>query len=112
MENQIVDHVPLTIITPTKENTAKLPDDFGKKLDTPTKARIWLTNPHNWHSTHLYILRWDGLLPTVNHEEGLRLLREPWDMGLPEVAVWLQRELRRGHNVPGRIDHSNDEGKE
>lgn len=94
---------------PPKDKVKALPATFGENLGTPERARQWLTNPHNWHDTHLYILRWDGYLPTINRDEGLRLLREPWDMGLPEVTVWLQRELRAGRNVPGRISHGDDE---
>jgi len=85
---------------PTTQNTEPLPADFGRELDTLEKARLWLTNPHNWHETRIHILKWDGLLCTVNREHGERLIREPWDIGLPFAAASEQR-LRRARNQQG-----------
>jgi hypothetical protein len=80
----------------TRDNTEPLPESFGRNLDTLEKARLWLTNPHNWHSSHLFILKWNGLIPTVDAEHGRRLIAEPWDDGLPWAAVYGQMEVRSG----------------
>lgn len=79
---------------PTKHDTKPLPESFGRNLDTLEKARLWLTNPHNWHSSKLFILKWNGLLPTVSEEHGKRLIREHWDSGLPWCVVYGQRNRR------------------
>lgn len=79
---------------PTKNTVAPLPDSFGRNLDTLEKARLWLTNPHNWHSSKLFILKWDGLNVSVTEEIALRLIREPWDNGLPAVVVSMQKKRR------------------
>lgn len=73
-----------------------LPREFGLDLSTVARARQWLTNPHNWHDGNIFILRWDGLVPTVNRTHGMRLVEEPWDDGLPLVVVMEQRRLRQG----------------
>lgn len=67
----------------------------GRNLDTLEKARLWLTNPQHWHKTRLFILKWDGLLCTVNEEHGRRLLENPQDDGLPWCVVYEQRNRRR-----------------
>ncbi len=79
---------------PTKFDTRPLPEAFGRNLDTLEKARLWLTNPHNWHESRLFILKWSGLLCTVNREHGQRLIKEPWDKGLPWCAAYEQRTRR------------------
>lgn len=73
-----------------------LPREFGLNLDTVAKARQWLTNPHNWFNSETFILKWDGLVPMVCRRRGERLLKEPWDDGLPIVVVAEQIRLRRG----------------
>jgi len=78
--------------------TSSLPPlsrEFGRNLYTLADARVWLTHPANWHSSHLYILRWDGPYVTVMREHGERLLRETWDDGLPWVVVVEQERRRR-----------------
>ena len=77
--------------------TEKLSEEFGRNLDTVVKARQWLTNPYNWHDSNMWIVRWDGLLPTVSRTHGKRLINEPNDNGLPEVIVREQRNIRMGH---------------
>jgi hypothetical protein len=79
---------------PTITNTKPLPEAFGRNLDTLEKARLWLTNPHNWHDSKLFIMKWNGLLCTVSRDHGERLLRETWDNGLPWCAVWEQKTRR------------------
>jgi hypothetical protein len=83
-----------TKVTPT--NVEPLSEDFGRNLDTLEKARLWLTNPHNWHQSSLFIMKWNGLLCSVSREHGQRLLAEPWDDGLPWAAVYGQRQIREG----------------
>lgn len=80
--------------SPTKQNTQPLPESFGRNLDTLEKARLWLTNPHNWHSSRLFILKWNGLLCSVSQEHGERLIREPEDNGLPWCVVIGQHTRR------------------
>lgn len=63
-------------------------------LDTIAGARAWLTDPRNWHESLLFILKWDGLVPTVMRRHGERLLREPWDDDLPWCVVY-ERNRRR-----------------
>ena len=77
-------------------NVQTLSEDFGRNLDTLEKARLWLTNPHNWHDSRLFILKWDGLLCTVNREHGARLIQETWDDGLPWSVVYTQKQIRLG----------------
>ena len=79
---------------PSKSNTQPLPELFGRNLDTLEKARQWLTNPHNWHTGELFVLRWNGLIPTVSQRHGERLIKEPWDDGLPWCVVYEQRRRR------------------
>jgi hypothetical protein len=71
-----------------------LPESFGRNLDTITKARQWLTNPHNWFESELFILKWDGLLPRISRKHGMRLRTETWDDGLPWCAVFEQKQRR------------------
>jgi len=85
---------------PTKENINPLPESFGRNLDTLEKARLWLTNPHNWHIGKLFIMKWDGLRCTVNEEHGRMLLANPQDDGLPWCAVYGQKK-RRERGVRG-----------
>ena len=63
-------------------------------LDTIAGARAWLTDPNNWHESQLFILKWQGLTPTVMARHGQRLIDEPWDDGLPWAVVY-ERHLRR-----------------
>lgn len=80
----------------SKKNTPPLSEDFGKNLDTVAKARAWLTNPHNWHESHMSIIKWNGLLCTVNREVAMELLDSPHDNGLPEVIFRDQIRIRKG----------------
>lgn len=101
---------------PTKQGTEPLPEHFGRNLDTLEKARRWLTNPHNWHDSKLFILKWDGLLCTVMREHAVKLLREPWDDGLPWCVVYEQtrrkRRTERGETMeePASPGPAEDEG--
>jgi hypothetical protein len=79
---------------PTREDTKPLPESFGRDLDTLEKARLWLTNPHNWHTGKLFILKWNGLLCSIMEEHGKRLLDNPQDNGLPWCAVYGQKQRR------------------
>jgi len=91
----IIDETEIGITTaPT--NVEPLSEDFGRNLDTLEKARLWLTNHHNWHSSNLFILKWNGLLCTVSREHGQRLLVEHWDDGLPWAVLYGQRQIRSG----------------
>ena len=84
---------------PSRSNTAPLPEAYGRNLDTLEKARLWLTNPHNWHFSHLFILKWDGLKVTISDSHGARLIREPWDKGLPWCVVMTQTRKKRGEST-------------
>jgi len=86
--------VPYDGPIPSTHTVSPLSVSFGRSLDTLEKARLWLTNPHNWHESKLFILKWDGLLCSVNKQHGERLVREPWDSGLPWCAVNGQRRRR------------------
>lgn len=96
-----VGRVSLTGPAPTRANASPLSPDFGRSLDTLQKAREWLVNPHNWHSSTLFKLKWDGLLCTVNAADGERLWRDPWDMDLPWCVVLGQRNIRSGRIEKG-----------
>ncbi len=76
--------------------TGSLSEEFGRNLDTIEKARQWLTHPQNWHVSKMFIVKWNGLLPTLNKEHALRLIDEPHDTGLPQVVVVHQRDLKNG----------------
>jgi len=93
-------------LTPKRDKPEPMPEDFGRNLDTLEKARLWLTNPHNWHKSELYILKWNGLLPTVSESHGRRLTVETWDDGLPWCVVTKQRDIRAGRVASGSIDPS------
>lgn len=71
--------------------------DYGRNLDTVAKARAWLTDERNWFKSNMFIIRWDGLTPTVSEHHGKRLQNEPWDDGLAEVVVVRQQGIRAGH---------------
>ena len=86
--------------TPTRKNTQPLPESFGRNLDTLEKARLWLTNPHNWHTGKLFILRWDGLIPTIMEDHARNLIKNPQDDGLPWCVVFGQGK-RRERGVRG-----------
>lgn len=79
---------------PKKEEVEPLPEEFGKNLNTLEKARKWLTNPHNWHDTEFFVIKWEGLLCTINKRHGQRLIDEPWDDGLPKVVVLDQIRIK------------------
>ena len=106
------DYRPFVIIDETQEGskrekpeeTKPLSEEFGRNLDTIEKARLWLTNPNNWHESSLYILKWNGLLCTVQREHGERLTREPWDDGLPWAAVYGQKRRRASSGSLGTYD--------
>jgi hypothetical protein len=78
-----------------KEDFEPLSEEFGKNLNTVEDARKWLTNPHNWHSSNLFVIKWNGLLCTVNERFGQRLIDEPNDIGLLNVVVIDQIRIKR-----------------
>lgn len=80
---------------PTKQNTAPLPETFGRNLDTLEKARLWLLNPHNWHGGTLFILKWNGLLCTVMRRHAERMMENPEDDGLAWCVVKEQQKRKR-----------------
>ena len=87
-----------------KENVEKLSDQFGRNLDTLEKARLWATNPNNWHNSRLFVLKWDGLLCTVSKEHGERLREETWDNGIPWAIMSGQSARRAKHERGERLD--------
>ena len=99
-------NVPPTI---SRSNTQPLPESFGRNLDTLEKARQWLTNPHNWHLGTLAILKWNGLLCTIRQDHGERLLKEPFDGGLPWCVVTEQRARRQRGEKGEPIDAASPE---
>jgi len=70
--------------------------EYGRNLDTIDRARAWLTDQRNWFSGQMFIVKWDGLTPTVCASHGEKLIREYWDDGLPSVVVIHQRNVRSG----------------
>lgn len=91
---------------------APLPHEMGYDLDTIEKARTWLTHPQNWFRSTLFVLRWDGLVPSVSEHHGRRLLAEPWDNGLPQVVVMMQRKKRMGTKDPEETETEDDATQE
>lgn len=81
---------------PKKEEVEKLSEDFGRNLDTIAKARQWLTNPHNWHKSDMYVIKWDGLLTTINRRHAIEMLNSVNDNFLVEVVIREQMRLKRG----------------
>ena len=96
MENtfEIIDETENPSKKDEVQNMEKLTESFGRNLDTLEKARQWLTNPHNWHDSKLFILKWDGLLCTVMEEHGRKLIENPNDMGLPWAVMYGQKKRR------------------
>ena len=88
------ERIPRDGPAPSKSNTEPLPESFGRNLDTIAKARQWLCNPHNWHHSNLFILKWNGLLCTVDRRHGERVWRETWDDGLPWAVCYEQKRRR------------------
>ena len=82
------------------DNIEKLSDHFGRNLDTLEKARLWATNPNNWHESRLFVIKWDGLLCTVMRDHGQRLLVETFDDGIPWCIMYGQ-SLRRAKRERG-----------
>lgn len=72
------------------------PVELGRELKTIDDARRWLTHPSNWVDTDFFVFVWDGLTPRICRKHGQRLLREPWDTGLLEVAITQQARRRLG----------------
>ena len=95
-ELRIIDYTDggVAELHPTKENTQPLPEAFGRNLDTLEKARLWLTNPHNWHRGKLFVLKWNGLHVTVMEEHARKLMDNPEDDGLPWVVVTEQKKRK------------------
>jgi hypothetical protein len=79
----------------SKEDFEPLSEEFGKNLNTIDDAKKWLTNPHNWHTSNLFVIKWNGLLCTVNERFGQRLVDEPNDIGLLKVVVTEQLRIKR-----------------
>lgn len=82
----------------------ELDNELGKDLTTIEKARQWLLHPVNFSQVgDIDIMKWDGLVPRISKRHAFRLLREPWDTGLFEVAVRHQHHLRnkarRGESI-------------
>lgn len=79
------------------------PPELGKNLQNLDDAKRWLLHPSNWHDSRVFILKWDGLVPTLSRYHGERLLREEWDTGILEVAVRhqyaLKNRVRRGESI-------------
>jgi hypothetical protein len=82
--------------TTNKWEVRRLPDDFGRNLDSVDKAYEWLVNPHNWFESTLDIVRWNGVIPTISKSRGELLARQPYDTGFPEVIMMLQRRHKAG----------------
>lgn len=84
------------------EEVTKVPDgppppaELGKNLVTIDDARRWLTHPSNWRDMTTFIIKWDGLVPYISRRHGLRLVEEPWDVGIYHVVVRHQKHLRQG----------------
>lgn len=52
-----------------------IPDpELGKNISSIDDARRWLSHPTNWFESHLFIVKWDGLVPKVNKDKGRMIL--------------------------------------
>lgn len=97
---------------PIKRNeipTEKLSEQFGRELTTVERARRWLTNPANWFDSEMYILKWDGIVPTVCKRHGMRLVEETWDNDLPMLVVREQLKKKTDPNQDDESDRVQDE---
>lgn len=72
---------------------------LGRHLTSVEHARIWLTHPANWHDTELFVVKWNGHYVTVNHKRGQELIDRPHDIGLLEVVVWQQKQIKQGRKA-------------
>jgi hypothetical protein len=93
---QIIDYMDSDEPVVAKKEPEPLPISFGRNLGTVERAREWLSNPHNWFESELFILRWDGIVPYISRRAAQGMIERTWDDGLPWVAVWKQNELRSG----------------
>lgn len=68
---------------------------LGANLMTIEDGKRWLLHPSNWHDGQIYIVKWNGLVPTLSRVHAERLVREHWDNGMYEVVVRHQLSLKR-----------------
>jgi hypothetical protein len=66
-----------------------------KNIQTISQARAWLVDPNNWFPENTRIIRWEGLVPKVSAEHGVKLLNDPKDDGLPWSVVFTQMTLKK-----------------
>lgn len=83
-------------LTYARKKIARLPDSFGRNLDSEAKALEWLSNPWNWHESQLFVLKWNNLIPSVTFVEGRRMAQRPCDSGIAWAAWWTQRRKKAG----------------
>jgi hypothetical protein len=89
--SEVKEESPNVRYTRLEKPEAKL----GGNLNTIEDARRWLLHPSNWFEGRTYIIKWDGLVPTICKEHAERLVREHWDTGMYEVVVRHQLSLKR-----------------
>ena len=67
---------------------------YGRDLSTVARSRAWLMDKRNWFKGHMWIIRWDGLVPRICEAHGEKLYTEPRDNGLPSHVVVRQAAIR------------------
>lgn len=72
--------------------------NYGRNLDTVPRAWAWLADRRNWFKGQMWIIRWDGLTPTITENHGEKLTQGPpvGDPGLAECVVVGQVSRRAG----------------
>lgn len=68
------------------------------------EVQQWITRRSNWHESTLFVVKWSSkLVPKVRRQEGRHICEHPYDTGLAESILWLQREDRVR---PGSIEET------
>ena len=75
-----------------------------KNLMSALAARKWLTDPNNWFPESTRIIKWEGLVPRIAAEHGIRLLQNTADDGLPAAVVYAQRQIKSRGIVDETVD--------
>lgn len=61
-----------------RDRRASIPGDpppagLGRALETLKDVETWLSHPSNWFNGVIYIIRWNGAVPTISREEAWQL---------------------------------------
>lgn len=82
-----------------KVDPGPAPDrDLGRNLESFEDVAAWLSHPTNWFGGDMYIVKWDGYVPTIAKNHAWQLAPGSYcrDMMLKVVLTEHQRRKRGG----------------